>query len=88
MTTLRVKAVSGRMLPDLQRKNAFVGYVEVTAGEQADHEIPGGRRYRIVAEGFDVQDSSYHRRAIQRGDLERVDAKPADAGVRRQKREE
>lgn len=68
--TVRVKAVPGRMLGDPSRKGAFLGYVECAEGR--DHKVPGGKGYRIVAAGVDVPDTGYVRRAIGKGDLERV----------------
>lgn len=70
--TIRVRAVSGAMLPDLQRSKQFVGYREVQSAESADHVVPGGKRYRLIAEGVDVPNTPYHRRAIAAGSLERL----------------
>jgi hypothetical protein len=77
MTTVRVKAVPGKMLPDVARKGAFVGYVECAGADHADHVVPGGRCYRVVEAGVDVADSGYIRRAVARGDIERVAVKAA-----------
>lgn len=70
--TIRVRAVPGAMLPDLQRQKAFVGYREVGVGEPADHAVPHGKRYAIVPEGVDVASTPYVRRAINTGGLERI----------------
>ncbi len=66
--TIRVKAVPGCLMP-MHQSRGFVGYVEAQPGERADHEMPGGRRYRIVSEGVDVPSIPYYRRALARGDL-------------------
>ena len=63
MSTIRVRAVEGRSLLAVDgdghpRPDRFVGH---------------DRRGAIVAEGVDVPDDPYHRRAIKAGDLELVE---------------
>lgn len=84
---IRVKAVAGRMLPDPFRKQSFVGYREVRgADERADHEVPGGKRYALIAEGVLVNSTLYVRNAIRSGDLKLADepskAEHPDVSVR------
>lgn len=67
MATRRVKSVDGRMLPILERKGAFVGYVEVAA--DGDYSVPGGRQYKRLSQAVEVPDNGYYRRAIARGDI-------------------
>lgn len=66
---VRVMAVSGRMLPSLERLKGFTGYALANDGGDADHEVPDGNRYRIAPGGEEVPNNAYYRRALSRGDI-------------------
>lgn len=57
MSTIRVRAIGDALLP----KPGFPGRFVARNPDRS-----------IIAEGVDVPDDSYHRRAIRRGELEEV----------------
>lgn len=68
---VRVWAKPEKMIGHPTVAKAFIGYERVLDPKQAaDHEVPGGARYRLRPEGEVVIASSYVRRACARGDLE------------------
>lgn len=71
--TIRVKAVPGIVCPH-QGRRGFVGYETVRNGESADHEVPGGLRFRVMADGQEVPNTAHYRRAIERGDIAKFEA--------------
>lgn len=75
---IRVMAVKGRTLPHPTRPKAFVGYEVVHDGGPADHEVPGGLRYRIKPDGELIQNTVMIRNALnkRRGDLAEFPAQP------------
>lgn len=73
---IRVMALKGKMLPHPLRPKAFLGYEVVHNAGPADHEVPGGLRYRVMPEGELIQNSVMIRRALRRGDIAEFQAPP------------
>lgn len=73
---IRVYAIPGKVLPHPGRLGSFVGYAEVQDEASADHVVPGGKFYKLLPEGEVVQNVSFVRRALVRGDLSRDPASP------------
>ena len=61
MSTLTVKAVPGRKLPEPRTPGRFVGYTKTKEGFE-------------LAGAVEVPNDAYHRRALRRGDLQKVKA--------------
>jgi hypothetical protein len=67
---IRVRAVEGVTCPHQPPRAGCVGYELVRdKSAQADHAVPGGGRYRIMADGQEVPNSAFYRRALARGDI-------------------
>ena len=74
---IRVMAKPGALLPSPTHIRAFVGYAVVfDDNAPADHEVPGGSRYRIKPEGEIVPNTVATRKALRRGDILEFQAPP------------
>ena len=74
---LSVRAKPGVLMPRMAPHGGFTGYELVyDPKEPADHEIPGGPRYRLKDAPEEVPNNAYYRRALRRGDL--LDAQEAE----------
>lgn len=68
--TLSVRAKTGVVMPRMAPHGGFCGYELVhDPSAHADHEIPGGPRYRRKDVPESVPNNAYYRRALSRGDL-------------------
>ncbi len=66
----RVYALPGKLLPSMKRNKHYIGWELLTdASATADHEVPGGNRYRLKRDGELVESDSYIRGAIRDGDI-------------------
>lgn len=68
--TLSVRAKPGIVMPRMAPHAGFIGYeVVYDPNESADHEIPGGPRYRLKETAEEIPNNAYYRRALRRGDI-------------------
>lgn len=82
METIKVRAVKGALVPfpGREARREFIGYEPCPADATPDHIYGGGvRRLRLVAGTVDVPNLASIRRAIEKGELERVTETPAPA---------
>lgn len=76
---IRVRAKPPAALGRLTARNkGFIGYATCPAdAPDVAHAVPGGNAYRVIPDGELVDNTSYIRNALRRGDLEVVTAEPA-----------